>query len=47
VLQGGVGAASAVLERDLMQAIVAGEVLGDPDRLPPMRPGWDPWRASH
>jgi len=47
VLRGGVGAASAVLERDLMPAIVAGEVLADRDRLPPMRPGWDAWRASH
>lgn len=47
VLRGGVGTASAVLERDLMQAIVAGEVLGDRDRLPPLREGWDAWRASH
>jgi phytoene dehydrogenase-like protein len=47
VLRGGVAAASAVLGRDLMQAVVGGEVLGDPRRLPPVRAGWDPWRASH
>jgi phytoene dehydrogenase-like protein len=47
VLRGGVAAASAVLGRDLMEAIVAGEVLGDRDRLPPVREGWDAWRASH
>ena len=47
VLRGGIGTASAVLERDLMEAIVAGKVLGDRDRLPPVREGWDAWRASH
>ena len=47
VLRGGVAAASAVLERDLMHAVIAGEVLADRDRLPPVRTGWDAWRASH
>jgi phytoene dehydrogenase-like protein len=47
VLRGGVAAASAVLGRDLMEAVVAGELLGDRDRLPPVREGWDAWRASH
>jgi phytoene dehydrogenase-like protein len=47
VLRGGVAAASAVLERDLMDAVVGGEVLADRDRLPPVRTGWDAWRASH
>jgi len=47
VLRGGVAAASAVLGRDLMQAVEAGEVLADRDSLPPVREGWDPWRASH
>jgi hypothetical protein len=47
VLRGGVAAASAVLGRDLMEAVIAGEVLGDPQRLPPVHAGWDPWRASH
>jgi phytoene dehydrogenase-like protein len=47
VLRGGVAAAGAVLGRDLMPAIVAGEVLGDRDRLPPLRADWDAWRASH
>ena len=47
VLHGGVSAASAVLESDLVRRIVTGEVLGDPSRLPPVRPDFDPWRASH
>jgi all-trans-retinol 13,14-reductase len=47
VLRSGVIAAGAVLGRNLMRAIAAGEVLGDPDRLPPMRDDWDPWRAAH
>jgi phytoene dehydrogenase-like protein len=47
VLRGGVAAASAVLERDLMGAVVAGELVGDPARLPPVREPWDAWRASH
>jgi phytoene dehydrogenase-like protein len=47
VLRGGVAAASAILERDLMRAVVKGEMLGDPDRLPPVASDWDPWRASH
>ncbi len=47
VLRGGVAAASAALGRDLMQAVVRGEVLGDPRRLPPVQAGWDAWRASH
>jgi all-trans-retinol 13,14-reductase len=47
VLRGGVAAAGAVLGRDLMPAIVAGEVLGDRDSLPPLRADWDAWRASH
>ena len=47
VLRSGVAAAGAVLGRNLMRAIAGGEVLGDPDRLPPVRKDWDPWRASH
>jgi phytoene dehydrogenase-like protein len=47
VLRGGVAAASAVLERDLMALVVAGGVLGDPSALPPVHDGWDAWRASH
>ena len=39
VLRSGVIAAGAVLGRNLMRAIAAGEVLGDRDRLPPMRDG--------
>ncbi len=47
VLRSGVIAAAAVLEQPLLKRIVGGEVLADPDRLPPLRDDWDPWRASH
>jgi phytoene dehydrogenase-like protein len=47
VLRSGVIAASAVLERDLIGAIRAGEVFGDLDRLPALRDDWDAWRESH
>jgi all-trans-retinol 13,14-reductase len=47
VLRGGVAAAAAILERDLMREVVKGHVLGDPDRLPPISATWDPWRQSH
>jgi hypothetical protein len=30
-----------------MRTITVGEVLGDRDRLPPLRDDWDAWRASH
>lgn len=45
-MAGGVGAASAALGRDLMAEVRAGRVFGDPSRLPPDGPAWDPWRAS-
>lgn len=47
VLRSGVGAASAVVGRDLLREVAGGAVLGDRDRLPPVQPGWDAWRASH
>jgi phytoene dehydrogenase-like protein len=47
VMRSGVQAAAAVLERNLMRAAARGEVLGDPDALPPLRPDFDPWRVSH
>jgi phytoene dehydrogenase-like protein len=47
VLRSGVVAASAVLETDLVGAILAGEVFGDLDRLPALRDDWDAWRESH
>jgi len=47
VLRGGVVAAGAVLGDDLLRRALAGEVLGDPARLPPLRPDWDAWRESH
>jgi phytoene dehydrogenase-like protein len=47
VMRSGVVAAAAVLEVDLLAELRAGRVLGDPARLPPLRPGWDAWRESH
>ena len=47
VMRSGVVAAGAALETDLMGMIFAGDVLGDPDRLPPFEEDWDPWRESH
>jgi len=47
VLRGGVMAAAAVLERDLLRQVFSGEVLGDRDRLPRLRDDWDPWRECH
>jgi all-trans-retinol 13,14-reductase len=47
VLRGGVAAASAVLQRDLMRAVVKGDVLGNAERLPEISDAWDPWRMSH
>lgn len=46
VMRSGLVAASAALDEDLFARVRAGEVLGDPDRLPPLEPGWDPLRAS-
>ncbi len=47
VMRSGVIAAGAVLGEDLLRRVLAGEVLGDPTRLPPLRGDWDPWRVSH
>jgi phytoene dehydrogenase-like protein len=47
VLRSGVAAASAILGRNLMREVAAGAVLADREHLPPVRPGWDPWRVSH
>jgi len=46
VLRSGVIAASAILEADLLGMLRAGERIGDPGRLPPLRADWDPVRAS-
>ncbi len=43
VMRSGVVAAGAALEVDLLRAARAGEVLGDPTRLPELRDDWDPW----
>ena len=43
----GVRAAEAALETELLPSVLAGEVFGDPARLPPLRADWDAWRESH
>ena len=47
VMRGGVAAAGAVLEVDLLKMALDGEILGDVDRLPEIRGDWDAWRESH
>jgi phytoene dehydrogenase-like protein len=47
VMRSGVIAAGAAIGDDLLWRALAGEVLGDALRLPPLRDDWDPWRASH
>jgi phytoene dehydrogenase-like protein len=42
VLRSGVVAAGAILETDLMALLRSGRRLGDPSRLPPLVPDWDP-----
>ncbi len=46
VMRGGVGCASAVLDRDLWSEVEAGRVFGDPAKLTGGGPDWDPWQAS-
>jgi phytoene dehydrogenase-like protein len=46
VLRSGVVAAGAVLETDLLALLRRGQRLGDPSRLPPLVPDWDPVLAS-
>ncbi len=47
VMRSGVVAAGAAVAEDLLRRVRAGEVLGDPNRLPPLLDDWDPWRESH
>jgi phytoene dehydrogenase-like protein len=47
VLRGGVTAAGAVLDRDLVKSVLAGDVIGDRDALPELDENWDAWRESH
>jgi all-trans-retinol 13,14-reductase len=47
VMFSGLRAAEAATGADLRQPVLAGEVLGDRSRLPPLREGWDAWRESH
>lgn len=44
-LSGGVGAASAVLGRNLRAEVEAGRIFGDPTLLPVRGPDWDPLMA--
>jgi phytoene dehydrogenase-like protein len=46
VMRGGVGCASAILDRDLQSEVAAGRVFGDPTKLSGGGPDWDPWQAS-
>ncbi len=46
VMRGGVGCASAVLDRDLLEEVAGGKVFGDPSALTAGGPDWDPWEAS-
>jgi all-trans-retinol 13,14-reductase len=46
VMAGGVGTASAVLGRDLLGELRAGEVFGDPEKITAGGPDWDPFQAS-
>ena len=47
VMVSGVRAAEAALETELLSRVLAGELIGDPARLPPLRDDWDAWRESH
>jgi hypothetical protein len=46
-MRGGVVAAGAVLETDLLKVVLDGQILGDRNLLPEIREDWDPWRESH
>ncbi len=43
---GGVGCAGAILNRNLLKELNAGRVYGDPSKLTPQGPDWDPLLAS-
>jgi phytoene dehydrogenase-like protein len=47
VMWSGLRAAEAATGAELRRAVLAGEVLGDRTRLPPLREGWDAWHESH
>ncbi len=46
VMIGGVGCASAILHRNLLEEIATGQVYGDPFKLSERGPDWDPLLAS-
>lgn len=43
---GGIGCASAILRRNLLEEIRGGRVYGDPSKLTPRGPDWDPLLVS-
>jgi all-trans-retinol 13,14-reductase len=47
VMRGGVIAAGAVLEVNLLKMALEGQVLGDVNQLPEILEDWDAWRESH
>ncbi len=47
VIRSGVVAAGSVLDRNLLSEVLAGNVIGDRDALPPLREDWDAWKESH
>ena len=46
VLRGGVITAGAILETDILKAVLRGEVFGDRNLLPELREDWDAWQVS-
>ncbi|MCP5065336.1 MAG: NAD(P)/FAD-dependent oxidoreductase, partial [bacterium] len=44
VMRGGLTTAGAALETDLLGPVLAGEVFGDREALPPVLDEWDAWR---
>jgi len=46
-MRSGVVAAAAVLDRDLLGSVLAGDVLADRSLLPVLNDDWDAWRESH
>jgi phytoene dehydrogenase-like protein len=47
VMRSGLAAASEILETDLLESVLGGQVLGDRDALPELHSDWDAWRESH
>lgn len=47
VMRSGVLTASAVLDRRLVEEVLGGAVIGDPDALPSLEESFDAWRTCH